>query len=265
MKIGFILPQIGPLGTYEGITKSAERAEALGYDSVWVTERLLYPVKPQTPYAGTRDGSLPEDYKYALDPLETLTFVAGRTKRVGLGTSVLDMPFYNPVILARRLTTLDVLSEGRVRVGLGQGWSKDEFDATGAIFQHRATRADEFIQVMKAIWTTNPVEFRGKFFHVPESIILPKPVQKPHPPIYLAAFAPTALKRVATLADGWNPVAIPVNGMAQTIESIRAMAKEAGRDPSSIQMVVRANVSITEKPVEKNRWIFTGSQEQIKS
>ena len=263
MKVGFILPQIGPLGTREGIVKTAERAEALDYDSLWVTERLLYPVKPQTPYPATPDGSLPEGYKHSLDPLETLTFVAGRTKRIGLGTSVLDMPFYNPLILGRRLTTLDVLSEGRLRVGLGQGWSKDEFDATGAMFQHRAARADEFIRVLKAIWTTDPVEFRGKFFHIPKSIILPKPVQKPHPPIYLAAYAPTALKRVATLADGWNPVGIPLEGMAQMIEGLKAMAKEAGRDPSSIQGVVRANVLVTEQAIEKKRFIFTGALEQI--
>ncbi|MBI2816439.1 MAG: TIGR03619 family F420-dependent LLM class oxidoreductase [Acidobacteria bacterium] len=222
-------------------------------------------MKPQTPYPATPDGSLPEDYKYSLDPLETLTFAAGRTKRIGLGTSVLDMPFYNPVVLARRLTTLDVLSEGRLRVGLGQGWLKDEFDATGAVFQHRATRADEFIKVVKAIWTTNPVEFRGKFFHVPKSVILPKPAQKPHPPIYLAAFAPTALKRVAILADGWNPVGMPINGMIQTIEALKTMAKGAGRDPSALQVVVRANVSITDKPIEKNRWIFMGLLEQIRT
>lgn len=264
MKLGFILPQIGPLGSYEGITKAAERAEALAYDSVWVTERLLYPVKPQTPYAGRADGSLPEGYKYVLDPLDTLTFVAGRTKRVALGTSVLNMPFYHPLILARRLTTLDVLSEGRLRVGFGQGWSKDEFDATGAVFQHRGARADEFIRALKAIWTTDPVEFRGKFFHIPKSIILPKPVQKPHPPIYLAAFAPSALQRTATLADGWNPVGMPIAGMAETIATLKTMMQEAGRDPSSLYVVVRANVVVTDAPREKNRFIFLGSLEQIR-
>jgi alkanesulfonate monooxygenase SsuD/methylene tetrahydromethanopterin reductase-like flavin-dependent oxidoreductase (luciferase family) len=132
MKIGFGLPNIGPLRTHENILKVAERAEALGYDSLWTVERLLWPMKPQTPYPVTADGSLPEGYKYSLDPLDTLTFAAARTKNIALRTSVLDMPYYNPVTLARCLTTIDVLSNGRLRVGLGLGWSQDEMDATNA-------------------------------------------------------------------------------------------------------------------------------------
>jgi probable F420-dependent oxidoreductase len=179
----------------------AQRAEAR-YDSVWTVERVLWPVKPQTPYAASPDGSLPEPYKYVLDPLDALTFAAAHTNRVALGTSVLDIPYYNPVMLARRLATIDVLSKGRLRVGLGLGWSQDEMDAVGADMKQRGARADEFLQVLKAIWTTNPVEFRGKFFQVPKSYIGPKPVQKPHPPIYLAAFAPPALKRLARWQTG---------------------------------------------------------------
>jgi alkanesulfonate monooxygenase SsuD/methylene tetrahydromethanopterin reductase-like flavin-dependent oxidoreductase (luciferase family) len=113
MKIGFSLPNIGPIGTAEAVTKVAQRAEALGYHSLWTIERLLYPLNLQRPYPGTPDGSLPEIYKHSLDPLEALTFVAGQTKKIKLGTSVLDMPYYNPVTLARRLSTLDFLSETR--------------------------------------------------------------------------------------------------------------------------------------------------------
>ena len=123
------------------------------------------------PYPVTADGSLPEGYKYSLDPLDTLTFVAARTKKIALGPSVLDIPYYNPVTLARRLTTIDVLSNGRLRVGLGLGWSKDEMDATGADMKQRGAMADEFLQVLKAIWTTNPVKYQGKFYRVPESYI----------------------------------------------------------------------------------------------
>ena len=264
MKIGFALPNIGPLGSAQAISKVAGRAEALGYDSLWTIERLLWPVKPQTPYPVTPDGLLPEFYKYSLDPLDTLTFAAAHTKTVALGTSVLDIPYYNPVTLARRLTTLDLFSHGRLRVGLGLGWSKDEMDATGADMKQRGAMADEFLQVLKAIWTTNPVEFHGKFYQVPKSYIGPKPVQKPHPPIYLAAFAPPAMKRLATMADGWNPVAIPVDGMAQMFGALKQMAKEAGRDPSSLAMVVRANLEITDKPLGKERMIFTGTLDQIK-
>ena len=206
MRLGFNIPQIGPAATPEAMVKVAQRAEELGYDSLWVTERLLYPIEPQSSYRVTHDGSLPEAYKIVLDPLESLTYVAGFTSRIALGTSVLVMPYYNPVTLARRLTTLDVLSGGRLRVGIGQGWSKDEFDATGASMKGRGRRADEFISVLKAIWTTDPVELHGEFFRVPRSNILPKPVQKPHLPVYLAAYSPSGLKRVATMADGWLPL-----------------------------------------------------------
>ena len=264
MKIGFALPNIGPVGTSEGVSKVAQRAEALGYESLWTIERLLWPVKPQTPYPATPDGLLPEPYKYILDPLDSLTFAAGLTKTIALGTSVLDIPYYNPVMLARRLTTLDRLSNGRLRVGLGLGWSKDEMDAVGADLADRGARADEFLQVLKAIWNTNPVEFHGKFYQVPKSYLNHKPMQKPHPPIYLAAFAPRALKRVATVADGWNPVSISADGMAQMLGSIKQMAKEAGRDPSSLRMLVRANLEIKDKPLGTQRMIFSGSLDQIK-
>jgi probable F420-dependent oxidoreductase len=263
MKIGFSLPNIGPIGTAEAVTKVAQRAEALGYHSLWTIERLLYPLNLQRPYPGTPDGSLPEIYKHSLDPLEVLTFVAGQTKKIKLGTSVLDMPYYNPVTLARRLSTLDFLSGGRLLVGLGLGWSKDEMDATGADMTKRGALADEFLQVLKTIWTTNPVEFRGKFFNIPKSYINPKPVQKPHPPIYLGAFVPAALKRLANVADGWNPVFLPIPVMTQMFDSIKQMAKEAGRDPSALVMVVHAILEITDKPLGKERPIFSGSFDQI--
>ncbi len=263
MKIGFSLPNIGPIGTAEAIAKVAQRAEALGYSTLWTIERLLYPVKPQRPYPGTPDGHLPEVYKQVLDPLDALTYVAAQTKKIRLGTSVLDMPYHNPVVLARRLTTLDVLSNGRLNVGLGLGWSKDEMDATNADITKRGALADEFLPLLKAIWTTNPVEFHGKFFNVPKSYIDLKPVQKPHPPIYLGAFVPAALRRLAKLADGWNPVFLPVPMMAEIFGSIKQMAREAGRDPSAMLMVVHAGVEITDKPLGNERPIFSGSFEQI--
>jgi probable F420-dependent oxidoreductase len=264
MRIGFSLPNSGPIATPEAVVAVAKRAEELGYDSLWTFERVLYAVNPQNPYPGTPTGKWPEAFRRMLDPLDTLTFAAGHTKKIFLGTSVIDLPYYNPVMLARRLTTIDYLSNGRLRVGLGLGWSKDEMEATGADMKNRGPIADEFLQVLTAIWTRNPVEFQGKFYKLPNSYIDLKPVQKPHPPIYLAAFAPVALQRVAKLADGWNPTAIPVEGMAQMFGSIKEMAAQAGRDPSKLELIVRANLQITEKPVEKDRFIFTGTLDQIR-
>jgi len=264
VRVGFNLPQIGAVTTPQVIAQAAQRAEALGYDGLWTWDRLLYPVNPQTAYPASADGSLPASFKYAWDPLDLLTFAAAHTRRIGLGTSVLNMPYYNPVILARRLTTLDVLSEGRVRVGLGLGWSKDEFDAVGGSLKERGGRADEFLQVLTAIWTTDPVEFHGRYYQVPRSIIGLKTIQKPHPPIYLATYVPAGLERAARFANGWNPVGVPVEGMVQMSAQLREMAKAAGGDPATIEVVVRANLYIMPRPLGADRWIFTGSIEQIK-
>src|SRR5208283_4663569 len=264
MRVGFLLPQLGPVSSREAIVRVARRAEELGFDSLWVVDRLLYPVKPQSNYPGTPDGSLPEQYKRVFDPLATLSFVAGQTERISLGTSVLDMPYYNPVMLARQLTTLDLLSNGRLKVGFGQGWSKDEHDAAGASLKTRAERADEFIGVLKAIWTTDPVEFRGKYFQVPRSFIQPKPVQKPHPPIYLAGSSPSALKRTATFANGWLPTGIPIDNLKEMIIQLRSMVQNAKRNPDDLNLILLANINVTSEPMGKNRSNFTGNLEQIK-
>jgi probable F420-dependent oxidoreductase len=263
MRLGFALPQVGPLAGPDALVTVAQRAEALGFDSLWTLDRMLYPVNPQTPYPATRDGLLPDLYKRVLDPLETLTFVAAHTSRVALGTSVLNIPWYPPVLLARRLTTLDVLSRGRLRVGFGTGWSLDEYEAAGAPFKERGKRADEIIAALKTIWTTDPVEFQGKYYRIPKSIIGPKPVQKPHPPIHMAAFTQLAMKRVAKEANGWFPVAIPLTAVPQMFEGIKGMARDAGRDPAELELIVRANVEFSDAPTSKDRADFTGALEQI--
>ena len=158
------------------------------------------------------------------------------------------MLYHNPVMLARRVSTLDVLSGGRVRLGLGRGWSKDESDVLGVQMKGRGARAGEFVQVLKAVWASDPVEFDGKYYTLPTSNISPKPVQKPHPPIYMAAFAPAALNRTARLAEGWTPGGIPVDGMKQMFDGVKQMAEEARRHPTQLELVVRANMEISDKP-----------------
>jgi probable F420-dependent oxidoreductase len=262
MRFGFALPQVGSAVGPEALVAVAKRAEDLGFDSLWVLDRILWPVNSQAPYP-IGDGSLPVQYKSVLDPLETLTFAAAHTRRVALGTSVLNLPWYNPVLLARRLTTLDVLSAGRLRAGFGIGWSPDEYEAAGVAWQERGKRADELLQVLKKIWTTDPVEFQGKYYRIAKSIIGPKPVQKPHPPIYMAAYTPSAMKRVATEANGWFPVGIPLSGVGPMFEGIKGMSKEAGRDPDALELIIRANVEIHDAPLRKDRVDFAGTLEQI--
>jgi probable F420-dependent oxidoreductase len=225
----------------------ARRAEDLGFDSLWVLDRILWPVNPRAPYP-IGDGSLPVQYKNVLDPVETLMFAAAQTSRIALATGVLNLPWYNPVLLARRLTSLDILSRGRLRVGFGIGWSPDEYEAAGAPWQDRGKRADESIEVLKKIWTTDPVEFEGKYYRIAKSFIGPKPVQKPHPPIYMAAFTPSAMKRVAAEANAWLPVGIPLSGVGAMFDAIKNMAKEAGRDSSALELIVTAGVEIQNGP-----------------
>jgi probable F420-dependent oxidoreductase len=262
MRFGFALPQIGSQAGPKALVAIAKRAEDLGFDSLWVLDRILWPVDPRAPYP-IGDGSLPLQYKHVLDPVETLTFTAAHTSRIVLATGVLNLPWYNPVLLARRLTTLDILSHGRLRVGFGIGWSPDEYEATGTAWQDRGKRADESIEVLKKIWTADPVDFQGKHYRIAKSFIGPKPVQKPHPPIYMAAFTPSAMKRVAAEANAWLPVGIPLSGVGAMFDAIKNMAKEAGRDPSALELIVTAGVEIHKRPIEKERIEFTGSLEQI--
>lgn len=239
MKIGISLPQIGPQASPENLISVARRAEELGYDSVWVLERLLWPTNPQEPYPASPDGHLPETYQVVFDPLETLSFVAAHTTRVQLGTSVLVLPYHTPIHLARRISTLDALSGGRVAVGVGVGWSRDEFEAAGTPFERRGARSDEFLEAMIAIWTKDPVGFDGKFYHIPESKIGPKPVQKPHPPIYVAGFGQYTFDRAAKFGQGWNPSGIlNFEWLEAMIKQFHETARNAGRD--QLEVVLRA-------------------------
>lgn len=262
MRIGVVLPHMGPWAGADAIASVAAFAEESGFDSVWAMERTLYPLEPRSAYPL---GDLPDAFRSALDPVDSLVFAAAHTSRVRLGTSVLNLPWYNPVLLARRLTTLDVLSRGRLQVGFGQGWSQDEYEAAGVPWRGRGARFEEALEVLRRIWTENPVEFRGRFFTVPRSLIGPKPVQQPHPPIYIGGYTDAALARVARLADGWNPVGVPLAEVERRYLWIRETAERAGRDPASVGLVVRANVKVSGRPLPEPREDFTGAVEQIAS
>jgi probable F420-dependent oxidoreductase len=248
----------------DALVRAAQLAEHLGYDSVWANERLLYPVSPRSPYPGSPDGALPALFQRTFTPLETLSYVAAQTSRVALGTGVVNMPLHNPVMLARQLATLDVLSGGRVRVGLGQAWSVDELEASGAVVAERGPRADEFLEVLKRVWTTDPAEVRGQYFTLPKSILQPKPVQRPHPPIYLGAYAPKALERVGRTADGWLPAGVPLTALGPMMAQIRETARSAGRDPSALQLITFAFVGVLPASPGEGRPDFVGTLDEIR-
>lgn len=238
MKIGLGLPQFGELGTPENIAKLARFAENENFDSLWVIERHLWPINPQTKYPPTPDGSFPTVYQKSLDPIETLTFVAGITEKIRLGTGAVDMLYQNPTILAKRLATLDVLSNGRLLVGLALGHSKDEFQAVGVPFKNRGERADETLEILKKIWTSENVEHQGKFFSIPKSKIGPKPIQKPHPPIYLAGFNGNTFDRIVrSEANGWLGIPLPtIDDFANNVRALKETAKKARKDPDAIDL-----------------------------
>ena len=264
MRSGIVLPSIGAGVGPEELIRAARRAEELGYANLWVVERLLYPLAPRSAYPATPNGTLPPLYKHALTPLETLSFVASHTRRIGLGTSVLLMPLHNPVMLARQIATLDVLSGGRARVGLGQGWSVDELEAGGGATSRRGARADEYVRVLKTIWTTDPAEFAGEHYSLPKSILQPKPLQRPHPPIYLAAYVPSALERVARLADGWMPSGVPLAAVGPMMDRARRQAGEAGRDPAALELLIWAFLDVRDRPAGEGRADFVGSLDEIR-
>jgi probable F420-dependent oxidoreductase len=270
MKVGLFLPHVGEHVTAENILYIATEAEKEGIDSVWVLDRLLWPIKPQTPYVASPDGSLPVVYQNVLDPLTTLTYVAAVTERISLGTSVIDMFFQNPVVLSKRVTTLDILSDGRALIGLGIGWSKDEFEVSGIPYKDRGTRADEYLQVLKKIWTDDVVEFKGRFYNIPASKIGPKPVQKPHPPILLGGFSPKTFSRIVNYANGWIGVAGfgPLEQLEQVINGLKESARKADKDPSKVSIYMLSYPNVSESASSSSnqtRTPMTGTIEQIGS
>jgi probable F420-dependent oxidoreductase len=264
MKLGLTLPNLTPAGTRQNVLTLAREAERLGYDSLWVTDRLLYPTQPRQLMRGH---PWPEVYRYALDPLDTLLFAAAATEKIRLGTSLLDFPMYVPAHLAKRIATLDVLSDGRAVIGAGLGWSEDEYIASNVPFEKRGARMTEMIQALTALWGPDPVEFHGKYYEIPSTQFNPKPLQKPRPPLLIGGYAPQALQRAARLADGFNPVAPPDAAQAeQSLQQLRQVWQAAGRPGDSMQVVVRVNHGyVAEQPIDSNRPFLVGSVEQVRS
>jgi probable F420-dependent oxidoreductase len=264
MKLGVGLPIAGAWATPDTVVTVARRAEALGYDSVWVFQRLLYALSPRNEYYGVPGPAWPEAFKTVLDPLVVLSFVAAVTERVRLGASVLLMPFYSPLVLARALTSLDIVSRGRLDVGVGTGWSLDELAAVGVAPEERGPRADEFLRCLLAAWTEDEVEFTGRFYTVPRSRIDPKPVQKPHPPLLVGGYSDRVFRRVARFGDGYAGGNIPLADVPGVVDGVRRAATGAGRDPAALRIVCRGSYHVTAEPLPADRRALWGSLDQIR-
>jgi probable F420-dependent oxidoreductase len=252
--IGFAPPVSGSWATPANLVHVARRAERLGYHSLWTFQRLLSPV----------DGGWGETYRSVHDPLVTLGFLAARTERIRLGVAVVNLPYVAPVVLAKQLATVDILSGGRLDAGLGIGWSGEEFIATGAELSHRGRQADEAIALLRRLLADEVVEHAGEFYRVPRMRMDPKPVQRPTPPILLGGSAPAALRRVGRLADGWvSSSRADLSTIGDSVDAIRAAAVDAGRDPAALRFVCRGAVRVRPAGVD-GRPPLTGTLDQIR-
>lgn len=232
MKLGFALPVSGSWATPDRLRHLAWRAEDSGFDSVWTFQRLLAPE------------GLAEPYRSVLDPTVSLAFAAAATSRIRLGLGVVNLPFIAPVVLAKQLATLDVLSGGRVDAGLGVGWSAEEFAATGASLAERGARAEEYLTVLTKLFTDDPVEHTGRFYRVPRAAFAPKPIQRPFP-LLMGGSVPAALRRIGRIADGWiSSSTADLSSIGTAIGVVRGAATAAGRDPAALRFVCRGAVRV---------------------
>ena len=243
LKIGLGSPQYGLFTDPCTISGFAATVEAIGFDSLWVGDRALVPARPRDPYPG--GGPVPEEFRNFLDPIATLSFLAHATRRLRLGTSTLNAPFHSPLLLARSLTSVDILSEGRLDIGFGLGWSSDEYEAIGVPWRGRGARLEEILDVLEHVWSGSSAECKGVLWTIPNAHIEMLPVQRPRPPVLLGGFTPATLERIGRRADGWAGVGLPLPQLAYVIGQIRQIAEANGRDPDALRTVIRVNPMVT--------------------
>ena len=257
MELGFGVPVAGAWATPANQVRVARRAEELGYRSLWTFQRLVVPEVPDE-----RSGA--PYYQQVQDAVVPLAFLAGQTSRIRLGTAVLNIPFFSPALLAKQLATLDIVSEGRLEVGLGIGWSPTEYAAVGTPFERRGARAEEFLAALRALWTGEVTSYQGEFYQLPPARMAPRPVQRPHPPLLLGGTAKPALRRAGRLADGWVSGSMAdLARIGESVEVVREAAREAGRDPDTLRFVCRGAVKV--RPAGRpDRAPLTGSLAEIR-
>ena len=222
MQIGFGAPVSGAWATPGNLASFAAQAEAAGYASIWAFQRLIVP-----------EGSAMEPvYHSVLDPMVTLGYAAAVTSRIRLGVAVVNMPYLSPAYLAKQAASVDVLSAGRLDLGLGIGWMPEEFTAAGATMAGRGARTAEYIEVLRRLWAGGVTEFSGEFYQIPAGRMAPQPVQRPGPPILLGGTVPRALERAGRLADGWlTSSRTDLSRISDGIGVVREAAEQAGAIP----------------------------------
>ena len=271
MEFGLHLPASSAAVKAADLIRFAQNAEALGFYCITVADHVIVPKNISVPYPYTVDGKYPGT-GYHLEALMTMGFLAGATQRIRFITSVMIAPYRNPIITAKMLASLDVLSQGRVIVGLGVGWMKEEFENLQApSFADRGKVTDEYIQAFRELWTKDNPSFNGKYCNFSDVIFLPKPVQQPAIPIWIGGHSRQAIRRAARLGDGWHPIGgvptIPLEpeDMNRDLALLGEFAKAAGRDPKRIRVALKGSLFDKEKKIAGRRRRFMGSAEEIAS
>lgn len=237
MKIGLIGVNVGGPDIAAVMEAMATKAEAVGLDSLWTFDHVCRFVEYASRYPGSKDGKMAGTPETAyIDPMVALTHLAARTRTVRLGTGITILPQTNPLLLAKQAASVDVLSGGRLMLGVGAGWLAEEFQAMGVPFERRGARMDDYLTAMKKVWTGDVVEHRSDFLHWSNFKSRPAPHQRPHPPVYIGGAADGALRRVVAHGDGWLAGGQPPDVMGGMVAKLHAMARDAGRDPASIDL-----------------------------
>ena len=215
----------------------AKKAEELGFDSIWYAEHPAVPVYSESSFPAT-GGDIPWTYSHFTEPYIALARASAVTSTIKLGTGITLVPERHPLLLAKEVAALDLYSGGRFQFGIGTGWLREETEIFGGDFPRRWTQTREALDVMKLCWTEEEAEYHGKYYDFPPVRSFPKPTQQPYPPVLIGGMAPNVLKRIVAHADGWLPNRVSAQDIENSRKKLEALCAEAGRDPSSIEIVI---------------------------
>lgn len=240
MKIGIRIPGAGPWAGPDAIETVSTYAERIGFDSLWMTDHIALPTEIKTPYPYTASGKFlwPSDTPY-LETLTALTWAAASTDRIEIGTSIITLPWRPLVLTAKTLVSLDVLSGGRLIVGVGAGWMREQFEILGADFENRGPRMTEEIRALKHMWESDEVHHDGEFHHLHNFKIYPKPVRPEGIPVWIGGFKSSPLRRAAEVGDGWHPLSLPPDGYAEKLKRLKELLELNGRTINDITLTAR--------------------------
>ena len=237
MKIGIAGANIAAFAEREHAVALARTAEAAGIESLWTYEHIVVPGVYRSAYPYSSSGRMP-DARFA-DALDWIAFLSAVTEHIAFGTGMLILPEHNPVELAKRAATIDRLSGGRLFLGVGVGWLKEEFESLGVPWEHRGARTDEYIQVMRRLWAAGEATFTGRFVQFRRTLCFPKPLQVPGIPVIVGGHTEAAAARAGRIGDGFYPAVAP-DRLAELLRIVRRSAEEAGRDPARIEITAGA-------------------------